>query len=162
MNIVEIPKVSPKKNGASNNKRAVYQIDIFNNKIIAAFDSITEAATKVGIKSSGHITSACKGKAKSAGGFKWKYVDEYDFKSFSYEACLSSSRIMNGYKKPVCQINPITNEIIETFESTNAAAKAFGRKRGTAISNACGKNNKTAYGFKWCFVEGTPSQYKQV
>ena len=40
---------------------------------IETFSSIKEAFTKLGINTSA-ISKACKGKLKSTGGFKWKYV----------------------------------------------------------------------------------------
>jgi hypothetical protein len=36
------------------------------------FFTITEAANKLGLNSS-HITSVCKGKRRSTGGFLWRY-----------------------------------------------------------------------------------------
>lgn len=50
----------------------VLQIDKNNNEIIAEFPSIKEASLKTGIASS-TICNVCKGKGKTAGGFKWQY-----------------------------------------------------------------------------------------
>lgn len=56
------------------NKRSVIQIDIDTEKQICIFESIREASRKIKTNSS-HISSVCKGKRKTAGGYKWKYLD---------------------------------------------------------------------------------------
>lgn len=43
-----------------------------NNKIVKTYESINDAANKIGIYSSG-ISSCCRGKQKTAGGFKWRF-----------------------------------------------------------------------------------------
>ena len=50
----------------------VLQLNKDNNEIIAEFSSIKEATLKTGIASS-TICNVCKGKGKTAGGFKWQY-----------------------------------------------------------------------------------------
>lgn len=52
----------------------VSQYSLDNKEFIETFNSITEAANKIGIKDS-KITSVCQGKRNSAGGFFWKYSD---------------------------------------------------------------------------------------
>lgn len=50
----------------------VLQLDKISNEIIAEFPSIAEATRATGIASP-TICNVCKGKGKTAGGFKWKY-----------------------------------------------------------------------------------------
>lgn len=50
----------------------VLQIDKNTDEIISEFSSLKEATNKTGIASS-TICNVCKGKGKTAGGFKWKY-----------------------------------------------------------------------------------------
>jgi len=51
----------------------VAMIDINTDKILKVFSSITEAEKE--LKDNGkHISSVCKGKRKTAKGYKWKYV----------------------------------------------------------------------------------------
>lgn len=50
----------------------VLQIDKNSNEIIREFSSITEASKMTQIASS-TICNVCKGKGKTAGGYKWKY-----------------------------------------------------------------------------------------
>jgi hypothetical protein len=54
----------------------VKMIDKNTNKTIKIFGAIIEAAKYLGISKSCHIVSCCKGKIKSAYGYKWKYVRE--------------------------------------------------------------------------------------
>jgi hypothetical protein len=57
-------------------KKPVAQIDKDTGEIIQVFESAT-AAEKM-IPTGKHINEVCKGKRKTAGGFKWEYVDFYD------------------------------------------------------------------------------------
>jgi hypothetical protein len=50
----------------------VLQIDKNTNDIIQEFSSLKEASKMTGIASS-TICNVCKGKGKTAGGYKWKY-----------------------------------------------------------------------------------------
>ena len=56
-------------------------------------------------------------------------------------------------KKPnkisVDQLNPNTGEIIQTFESADAAARFLGKKRGSHITEACKGKLNIVYGYKW-------------
>lgn len=65
------------KNGNIFNKtsfgRPVAKIDKCTNKIIAVYETIA-AAEKENPKANNHISSVCKGKRKTAGGYKWQYL----------------------------------------------------------------------------------------
>lgn len=54
-----------------------------------------------------------------------------------------------SHKIPVVQIDQETGEIIAEYESAMAAARAFGKSRGSHITEVCKGKNKTAYGFIW-------------
>ena len=56
-------------------QRQVAQIDNENN-IIATFSSITEAGLAMGTNNGTHISDVCKGKRKTAYGYKWKYLED--------------------------------------------------------------------------------------
>lgn len=60
----------------ANSKKAikVNMIDKNTNNILNTFNAIVDAARFIGIKQSGHIVSCCKGKLKSAYGYRWEYV----------------------------------------------------------------------------------------
>lgn len=57
-------------------KIPVYQIDIETNEIINQFESARAAGLAMGASKGSHITEACKGKIKTAYGYKWRYVLE--------------------------------------------------------------------------------------
>ncbi len=56
--------------------RGVYQLDLNTGEIINTFSSITEASKAVGLYSASYISSVCKGRKGSSGGYGWKYVNE--------------------------------------------------------------------------------------
>lgn len=54
--------------------KPVARIDKDTNEIIDVFSSIEEAKRKLKIKDNTHISEVCKGKRKSAYGYKWMYL----------------------------------------------------------------------------------------
>ena len=57
------------------NSVKVQQCDL-NLNVINTFDSFNDAQRKTGVWA-GNISSCCKGKYLTAGGFKWRFADEY-------------------------------------------------------------------------------------
>ena len=55
-------------------KKKVLQLSKETEEIIQEFDSISEAAKSLGGKSVGSISDVCKGKRKTAYGYKWKFL----------------------------------------------------------------------------------------
>ncbi len=53
-------------------KKAVLQLTI-SGEIIKEFSGVREAARELGLKTHKHIGECCNGKAKTAGGFRWKW-----------------------------------------------------------------------------------------
>jgi len=65
------------KFGSENPKAiSVNMIDKETGNIIKKFNSIIDATHYLGKSCSGHICNCCKGKLKSAYGYKWEYADE--------------------------------------------------------------------------------------
>lgn len=62
-------------NGAAASK-AVVQLD-FDGNCVQSFANAHEAERKTGIRN-GNIGRCCRGRAKSAGGYKWQYAIEYN------------------------------------------------------------------------------------
>lgn len=58
----------------STSKKAVAQIDKNTNEIIKIFESASEAERECNCNK--HIQKVCLGKRKTAGGFKWAYVED--------------------------------------------------------------------------------------
>ena len=54
--------------------KKIAQYDKQTNELIKIWDSMMDVQRELGIAHS-HISSCCKGKLKSAGGFVWKYVE---------------------------------------------------------------------------------------
>lgn len=66
-----------KQRDMSHCNKKVIQIDKITGEIIKIWDSISDASEQViGDRKSSRITAACKGKYKSAGGFKWLYFTQ--------------------------------------------------------------------------------------
>ena len=67
-----LPKEVIDKMVKHRHKKAVKQIDINTNETIKIFDYIADAERQTGIT---HIRDCCKGRHKTAGGYKWEYVN---------------------------------------------------------------------------------------
>jgi hypothetical protein len=50
----------------------VAKINKNTNEILEVFSCINDAEKSIGIF--GHISQVCKGKRKTCGGYKWKYI----------------------------------------------------------------------------------------
>lgn len=61
-------------------QKSIYQIDINTNQIIQKFESAKHASETLNIIMSGiHNCLSKNQKAKTSGGFIWKYVEDYDY-----------------------------------------------------------------------------------
>ena len=60
--------------------------------------------------------------------------------------------------KPVIQLDPKTNEIINIYDSASAAARALGLSRPTGISKCCNGNSKISAGYKWQFLQSSTTK----
>ena len=58
--------------------KRVYKINKETKEIISEYTSMSIASKENNIKSISKISDVCKGKAKTAGGFIWRYVDEVE------------------------------------------------------------------------------------
>ena len=55
--------------------KTVFQLDPITEEIVAVYSSIQDAYNTLGKQHSGHIAEVCKGKRKTAYGYKWKYKE---------------------------------------------------------------------------------------
>lgn len=69
-----LTRVSLKKRGKTINNKEIYQLNL-NDEVLNEYQSATEASKNLGIDNS-HICKVANGKAKTAGGFKWKWKEE--------------------------------------------------------------------------------------
>ena len=118
--------------------RPVVQADEYGNKI-NEFSSIKKAtdATKVNGAS---ITSCCKGKARTAGGFVWYYKE--DFKG-------QKLRPVNNQAKKVHQYN-LDGNFIREFKSVKEAAESIGILPGSMTPIL--KEEKKSRGYIWKYA----------
>lgn len=72
----KLREINTGKNAGTNHPsaKAVYQIDKYTDNIIARFGTILEASEKTGVGYT-HISSCCRGRRKTTGGFKWAYAE---------------------------------------------------------------------------------------
>lgn len=73
LEIYGITKENRIKNGYKVLSNPVAKIDKYTNEIIAVYESVS-AAEKENPEANTHISQVCKGKRKTAGGYKWKYL----------------------------------------------------------------------------------------
>jgi len=149
-NIDNLEWVTPKENavhaintGLSSVTKKIIQFDLNMNKI-NEFMSINEAAKILNIERT-NISSVCKGKSLTAGGFTFLFKTEYDQnKEYIFVE-------FNNNKKSVVQLDYITNDIIETYNSLTSAALVL-NIQVSHISSCCkGKRNSTG-GFKFMYL----------
>lgn len=63
-----------KKRGIRSVSHSVAMLDIKTSQIIQIFNSIAEACRFLNKQHSGHIADVCKGKRKTAYGYRWEYI----------------------------------------------------------------------------------------
>lgn len=55
--------------------------------------------------------------------------------------------------KKIKQIDSMTGEILAVYDSANEAGRALNKINGSHINKVCNGERKTAYGFKWEYIE---------
>lgn len=131
-------------------KRAIKQIDPQTYKVVNIYDSIADAAKAMGATSNAAISKALAGHMNVAYGFIWKDID------FDEQQLISANTtIKNMHTKQILQqLNKETEEVIAEYNNVKEALLALNRNlRDGAIYQVCKGKAKTAYGFKWRFVE---------
>ena len=103
------------------------------------YDSIKRACEECGMRYSSNVISVCQGDTKTAGGFMWAYLDEYN------------NPMPTGY------INTNTRSVInidtmEIFESIALAARTYSVVEGSISNNVRG-STKTSGGYHWQYYE---------
>jgi hypothetical protein len=111
----------------------VAQYDL-NNNLIAEFDSVKEASEKTGC-SAKKIPSVCRGKAKTCGGFIWKYIDKVldenipdglEYPGFPNYLILSDGRIYSKNYKQYMQPNIRASGYLSIKLCNDGAKQDFG------------------------------------
>jgi len=129
------------------NTGGVRQLDKDTLEEIRVWDTLQEAANYVGIDSYG-ITLVCKGKAVTAGGYKWAY----NLDAVTGDKAEIPTRKNNVIKAITKYEIVITPENIVSYDSAEVAAKAT-KIRLSKIKRALSVKNGKAEGFGWFVSE---------
>lgn len=128
------------QSSANVNKVKCYQYDL-NGIFIKEFESISEAARMVNGNHSG-ICKVLNGELNSAYGFRWSLN-----KSIQLPPLQTNH---TGSSKQIGQYD-LDGKLLHIFNSTKEAARFLNKSQGNISSAANGKR-KTAYGYKWAFI----------
>lgn len=131
VNCYNISKIADRPDSELN-KKPVNQIDKKTGEIIKEWSGAEEAMDSLGICG---ISQACKGKRASVGGFKWKYADTELARIFPENNSPHGGR----GKRKVVEIDKISGNIIEKYESLAEAEQKTGIKYTTIISVCAGR-----------------------
>lgn len=128
--------------------RAINQYTL-DGKYVKTFLTIKDAADSCGIKSASAITNVCNGRAKTSGGYIWKYAEINKINKITENAeALEKEKVVRG--QPVAQYD-LQGNLIKVFINRQEAAKAVdGKPKG--ISNVCCGDKATYKGYVWKFA----------
>ena len=137
----EYSKNGPKKyvKPESKNKKKIIQCD-GKGQYISEYESVSEASSITGIPRA-RISSVLINANKHAQGYIFVYKNDFPIKDIEKYSIRKKG-------KRIAQIDPETNEIIETYDRVSDA----GRKLGVnykAIHKVIDMEKRTAYGYKW-------------
>lgn len=126
--------------------KPVYQIDIYSKKIISVYDSAQKACDELGFKRKEGITNCANRRCKTAYGFIWRYVEEYDPNE--------EYNLSYVHNNNIFQIDKNTKEIIKKYNSFAEAEKETNIK-ATNIYEVCKENGRqqTAGGYIWRYAD---------
>jgi hypothetical protein len=122
-------------NGGSGKKIAVIKMDL-DGKELETYLSVSEAERMCNIFGTS-ISAVCRGKNKTAGGFKWKYLDVND--------------TIEKISKSVVRYD-LNHEIIDKFTSCEDAAKKLNIS-ASSISRCCRRKQKIAGNYIWRYSD---------
>ena len=126
-------------------RKGVNRYDLLGN-LIASYSSIKEAESDTQISASTIIRNA-KHKTTTC------HDSFFFYTSDDVEECLKLHYNLNKLYTPVIQLNMMTNEPIACFVSAKVGAQQFKKETGAKILDCCYGRLKTAYGYKWKFIE---------
>ena len=133
-----------KKQCASKSKKIVLQYDISGN-LIKEWSSVKEIIKKLKIKPD----KCCRGEVKSAGGFIWRYKDEW------FDLCLDK---LDEQSRQVSQYD-LSGNWVKDFKSIKEASEFTNINQGN-IGSCCLGNYKSAGGFIWRYYgDESPKKY---
>lgn len=136
--------ITPVKAGRDNVIRPVDQFDL-DGKWIRTFESLQDAANKLGIYSS-TIVKVCNGKLKQTAGFMWRYHNNTDITD------IEPYNKAGTKKRRVFQL--LNNKVIAEYDSIAEASDNTGYSMQSISASI--NNGGYAHGFRWV----TDSEYK--
>lgn len=132
--------------------------------VIQEYNSIKEAGETLGKNNYSSISACCKGKAKSAFGYRWMYKNDYN----NYISNnLVIPKITKNYhrSREVVRIDEESNKIV-FYKTITKAAKENNLNSNSdiaSISKCCrGKFNHNYGGYRWMYLEDYEKQYGKI
>lgn len=138
-------------------RKEICQYEIGTDKLIGEFVSSGEVERITGIRKD-HVRKCCKGTEETAGGYYWRFKDNYfpfvkKIIKQSEESKLKS-KMNHPMRKVVCKYEIGTDKLLKEYLSSHDAENETGIKRGSIIKCCKGtKNFNTAGGFYWRFKD---------
>lgn len=126
-----------KKKIKTSQKRTILQYDL-ENKFIAEWGTIKDAAISIGLKSTSPIRQCLTGKSKQSHGYIWKYKDSLPVKE-------------KKQKRAVLQYD-LDGNFIKEFNSLKEASESC-KTTDSAIGRCCKGKYKSAGGFIWKYKD---------
>ena len=107
----------------------------------------------------------CSDTVKRLNSGKLCYNSTINYPIRNHKVCSNSLKFGNYYftGTAVQQIDKVSGEILNTYPSAFAAALALGNATyNKHIAHCCAEKRKSAYGFKWQFVNITEQDWKKL
>ena len=151
----EIPKfVNPYTNPIHAFSIPIVQISADGKYFINKFQSVTEAAKYLN-KNTGGISSACKGKRKTAYGYMWKYLSNY--KNNLPVISIEKAKV-KLHSKPIAQYD-LSGKFIQVFKSASEAARSVNDSQPNISAVARGvRNYSNKYQYAYIIDGKIPSK----
>lgn len=118
-------------------------------EFVSEYDSISAAARDFNVESIGNIRNACVGIHPSAYNFLWCYADETDRIP---DKVARYTKTGKGALKRVGQYD-LDGNLINTYGSCREAARSINAPYHVGINSCCLHRQKTAYGYKWEYID---------
>lgn len=128
--------------------KVVVQLDL-NGNIISQWNTARDAYKTLGKPHINGIIATCKGRVKTAGGYRWMYKEDY--KKY-LSGNIEIPPLVSANSVEVVQLDSNLN-LINIFSSQAMAATSVGLVRSSTIASVCKGKNKTSAGFKWMYKE---------
>ena len=140
----EYNTLDPRDPAKTTHARPVLQIDMTTGEVLKRFVSTREAERELNI---GNVIKACKGKARSCGGYLWCYEEEFSEEKRKIRPHLLAI--------PVNQYT-LNGELVGEFQSIAQAEKQTGIKMRGGVTGA----KKTVGGYIWRYANGGDNMAK--